>query len=121
MVLKHFLMHCFMFIVTSLGCDRFTRRENVRFSWSQSCDNKTIVTPHVAELICMTDCVDTGCKAVLFTAKQLDSAIWCCLIHSPEVHVANGNGILIYDPSMTVRQCEDELVANCAGKKCLVL
>ena len=59
-------------------------------------------------------------KAVLFPANQLSSTTWCCLIYSPEVYVANGNDILVYDSSTTVWQCEDEPVANCAGKECVL-
>ena len=103
MILKQTL-HCLTLVLTTLACVRYKQRENVRLSWGQPCDNKTIVVPHTGNN-CVIECAEKGCKPVLFPVNHATNATWCCSIYTQEVIVTNGNEILMYDSTMTSQQC----------------
>ena len=110
------ILLCTVFKITLSACDWFRGIENAYLSLDQNiCVNRTVIAGKY--YICLEECArQEGCKSVLFPVKQFTGATWCCLVESQEVYVSNGNGYLVFEHSVTVHQCEDNIVESCAGK-----
>ena len=99
---------------TTLACDWLRSMQNVSLF---NCENKTIAAGHYFSQ-CLKECFHRKeeCQAITLPSTEVKGATWCCLHHSPDVVVAQGDGYLLYDPEVTVHQaCEDNTVMPCAG------